>query len=159
MSKAKLFMEADYLLGGSKVISEAADAVKFEKETIAKIWEELHDGVLLNLTSFGRMDSIESKEFDAALHELAKLPPTDKMAISYIPSEAMLDTFLKVIDFVDITIDSSQIVFFNSKKNGVFMVGVKKEDGYGEGWEDILFKNQTNPVINKFLQWASKKID
>jgi hypothetical protein len=39
------------------------------------------------------------------------------------------------------------------------MVGVKKEDGYGEGWEDILFKNQTNPVINKFLQWASKKID
>jgi leucyl-tRNA synthetase len=117
MSKSKLFMEADYLLGGSEVISEAADAVKFSKETIAKIWEELHDGVLLNLTSFGRMDSIESKEFDAALHELAKLPPTDKMAISYIPSEAMLDTFLKVIDFVDITIDSSQIVFFNSKKN------------------------------------------
>lgn len=152
-------MEADYLLGGSEIISEAAEtAKKFEKGTIAKIWEELYDGVLLYLASEGAMDSVESKEFDAALHELAKLPPTDKMAISYIPTEAILDSFLKVIDFVDITIDSSQIVFFNSKKNGVFMVGVKKSDGYGEGWEDILFKNQTNPVINKFLQWAAKKI-
>ena len=158
MSKSKLFMEADYLLGGSEVISEAADAVKFSKETIAKIWEELHDGVLLYLASDGSMDSIESKEFDAALHELAKLPSTDKMSISYIPSEAVLDSFLKVINFVGV-IDSSQIVFFNSKKNGVFMVGVKKEDGYGEGWEDILFKNQANPVINKFLQWAAKQID
>lgn len=157
MSKSKLFMEADYLLGGADVINEATEtAPKFEKETIKKIWQELYDdGELLQPDGDGEHDLILSKQFELALQELAIKDNTSDFAIGYIPSKAVVESVIKGLEYDE----SEKIIIWKTRSGGAFIITSDDEiEVIVNGLSSALYEYQSANTITKFLQWASKKI-